>query len=116
MIILTDGAANVSPAKVPSYIPGSHLTKPCTMGLDAATHAKSLGTIVFTIGYDVDADSNGGQCGKEGFSASWALQQMASEPDNYYVKPDPGQLNTIFTRIAADISRPASRLIDNNLS
>jgi Flp pilus assembly protein TadG len=116
MIILTDGAANVSPRFVPGYIPTSHQTQPCTMGIDAATHVKGTGTIVYTIGYDVDADSNGGQCGKEGFNASWALQQMASEPDNYYVKPDPGQLNTIFTRIAADISRPASRLIDNSIS
>ena len=76
-----------------------------------ATQLKARGTIVYTIGYDVDSDSNGGQCGNEGLQASTALKQMASEPDNYYVQPDPGQLNTIFTRIAADISRPSSRLI-----
>ncbi len=33
---------------------------------------------------------------------------------NYYDKPNPGQLSTIFTRIAADLSRPAARLIDDN--
>src|SRR5262245_13239966 len=93
IIILTDGAANESPAKLPSYVPGSHLTKPCTQGMDAAAASRSKGTIVFTIGYDVDADSNGGQCGKEGFNASWALQQMASEPDNYYLQPNPASLN-----------------------
>ena len=119
VIILTDGAANVSPKYVPSYIPSSHFTKPCTMGIDAANHLKAQGTIVYTIGYDVDDDSNGGQCGAEGFTASWALQQMATvDPadgkPNYYNQPIPAQLNTIFTKIAADISRPSSRLIDNN--
>ena len=114
--MVTDGAANVSPRYVPSYIPTPHLTQPCTMGIDAARQIKGAGTIVYTIGYDVDSDSNGGQCGREGFNASYALQQMASEPDNYYVKPDPGRLNYIFTRIAADLQRPASRLIDDNLS
>jgi hypothetical protein len=39
---------------------------------------------------------------------------MASDPTNFYNKPNPGQLNTIFTRIAADLQRPASRLIDDN--
>ena len=85
-------------------------------GVHAADQVKSGGTIVYTIGYDVDSDTNGGQCGNEGLMASAALKQMASEPDNYYVKPDPGQLNTIFTRIAADISRPSSRLIDDTLN
>ena len=39
---------------------------------------------------------------------------MATDPANFYNKPNPGQLNTIFTRIAADLSRPAARLIDDN--
>ena len=117
IIFLSDGAANTTPRFVPNYIDNpADRAKPCGSGVKAANHVKGLGTIVYTIGYDVDADSNGGRCGNEGLTASSALQQMASEPDNYYVKPDPGQLNTIFTRIAADISRPASRLIDDNLS
>lgn len=117
IIFLSDGAANKTPQYVPNYIDNpTDRAKPCGSGVKAASHVKGLGVIVYTIGYDVDSDSNGGQCGKEGITASWALQQMASEPDNYYVKPDPGQLNTIFTRIAADISRPASRLIDDTLS
>ena len=43
------------------------------------------------------------------------IRQIASEPDNFYNKPDPGQLNTIFTRIAADLQQPAARLIDDDL-
>ncbi len=38
---------------------------------------------------------------------------MASNPANYYVRPDTGQLNTIFTQIAADISAGCSRLVDD---
>lgn len=117
MIVLTDGAANTTPRFVPGYLDNaSDRARPCGSGIKAANHVKGTGTIVYTIGYDVDADSNGGQCGAEGFNASWALQQMATvDPSdgkpNYYLQPDPGQLNTIFTKIAADISRPASRLI-----
>ena len=40
---------------------------------------------------------------------------IATDADNFYNKPDPGQLNTIFTRIAADLQRPAARLIDDGL-
>jgi Flp pilus assembly protein TadG len=117
IIILTDGAANTTPRFVPSYLDNaSDRARPCGSGIKAANHVKGTGTIVYTIGYDVDADSNGGQCGAEGFNASWALQQMATvDPSdgkpNYYNQPNPAQLNTIFTKIAADISRPSSRLI-----
>jgi Flp pilus assembly protein TadG len=115
IIFLSDGAANTTPRYLPPYLEPWR-GKPCQAGIHAAEQAKSGGTIVYTIGYDVDADTNGGQCGNEGLMASTALKEMASEPDNYYVKPDPGQLNTIFTRIAADISRPSSRLIDDTLN
>jgi hypothetical protein len=40
---------------------------------------------------------------------------MATSTDNFYNKPNPGELNQIFTRIAADISAPSARLIDNDL-
>lgn len=117
IIFLSDGAANTTPKQVPAIVSSpADRARPCGSGIKVANQIKGQGTIVYTIGYDVDSDSNGGQCGLEGFNASYALQQMASEPDNYYVKPDPGQLNTIFTRIAADISRPSSRLIDDTLS
>ena len=34
------------------------------------------------------------------------------QPGNYFNRPDAGQLNTIFTAIAADISQGVSKLID----
>lgn len=110
IIFLSDGAANQTPKYLPDYIDPNDKA-PCGAGIKAANHVKGTGTIVYTIGYDVDSDSNGGQCGNEGLTASSALLQMASESDNYYLQPDPGKLNKIFTRIAADISRPSSRLI-----
>ena len=117
IVFLSDGAANTTPKEVPAIVSSpADRARPCGSGVKVANQIKGQGTIIYTIGYDVDSDSNGGQCGLEGFNASSALQQMASDPDNYYVKPDPGQLNTIFTRIAADISRPSSRLIDDTLS
>ena len=44
-----------------------------------------------------------------------AIEQIATDLDHYYEKPNPGQLNTIFTQIAADLQRPAARLIDDGL-
>ena len=32
----------------------------------------------------------------------------------FFNKPNPGSLNQIFTKIAADLQRPAARLIDDN--
>ena len=40
------------------------------------------------------------------------LQDIAS-PGNFYSKPSPGQLNTIFAAIATDIGQGSSRLVDD---
>ncbi len=98
-------------------------------------------TIVYTIGYDLDAgtgawerclspDANGHQrastpanyeqCGSWGCTAFDMMRAMATPTPgpnpygNFYNKPDPGSLNLIFTRIAADLAKPAARLIDDN--
>ena len=116
IVFLSDGAANTTPKEVPPIVSSAaDRRKPCGSGVKVANQIKGKGTIVYTIGYDVDSDSNGGQCGNEGLTASAALKQMSSD-DNYYVQPDPGQLKTIFKQIAADIQRPASRLIDNGIN
>jgi hypothetical protein len=41
------------------------------------------------------------------------LQNIAS-PGNFYDKPNGGQLNTIFTAIAEDITAGTSKLVDDN--
>ena len=102
-------------------------------GVQAAALAKSKGTVVYTIGYDLNGsgtdyeqcrqpDANGHMNGSNPVEAtqSWghtaydAIRAIASDPANFYNKPNPGQLNTIFTRIAADLARPAARLIDDD--
>ena len=117
--------------------------RPCGAGVEAAARAKAMSdtngnnTKVYTIGYDLDAGSaapekcrrpdtnghmNGGNPVESGYDAFTAIRAMASqdcpgsqyEPACFYNKPNPGSLNQIFTRIAADLARPAARLIDDD--
>jgi Flp pilus assembly protein TadG len=143
IIFLSDGAANTSPTRLPlgHWRNGtSWRDKPCGAGVQAAANAKSAGDKVYTIGYDLDAgssapercrrpDTNGhynpSNPVESGYDAYTAIQAMASpecELDGdgdgddpcFYNKPVPGTLNGIFTRIAADLARPAARLIDDD--
>ena len=83
---------------------------------------KSRGTIIYSIGYDLDALNGGAnQCEdynsnpeKPAITAYSALSQIATSANHFYNKPDPGQLRTIFNQIAADMSRGSSALIDND--
>ena len=93
------------------------------------------GVIVYTIGYDLDAGTAAPEkCRKpnsrrspergnpveSGIDAYTAIQAMATKKCGdgddacFYNKPSPGSLNQIFTKIAADLQRPAARLIDDN--
>jgi hypothetical protein len=120
LIVLSDGAANLGPSYYPAGSP--YLTQPCHQGVSSAQEIAARGTLVYTIGYDLNAQggdanvctSTNGKDEKPAITAYAALQQMASDSDNFYNKPTPGQLTTIFTRIAADISRPAARLIPDD--
>jgi hypothetical protein len=134
IVFLSDGAANTSPPTLPTSHWANNPTnaaRPCGTGVQSAQRVKDQGTLVYTIGYDLNglgtdperclaAAANGHQgstpesCGSWGCTAYDAIRAMASEPDNFYNKPNPGQLNTIFTRIAADLQRPAARLIDDD--
>jgi Flp pilus assembly protein TadG len=141
IIFVSDGAANTAHETVPTghWRNNDLMTqRPCGSGVEAARIAKDAGIIMYTIGYDLDA---GGAAPERcraarlsdghatslpevpqwwGSTAFDAIQTMASpkcgdgDDPCFYNKPDPGQLNTIFTRIAADLSRPAARLIDDN--
>jgi Flp pilus assembly protein TadG len=118
IIFLTDGAANTGPHFGP-YASASHTerTQPCHSGITSAAAAKATGTWVYTIGYAIGGDDclADRQAGPEApfITPDQALSAMASNPGNYYVRPDTGQLNTIFTQVAADISNGASRLVDD---
>jgi type II secretory pathway pseudopilin PulG len=120
IVFLSDGAANTGPNFLPATSP--YRTKPCGQGVASAGTAKGQGTLIFSIGYDVNevAGSNVCRNGVTGalelppISAEQALQQIATDSTTYYNKPNPGQLNTIFTSIAADISAGRARLVDDN--
>lgn len=135
IVFLSDGAANTSPQALPTAHWRNNPTwtaRPCGSGVEAAARAKAGGTVIYSIGYDLDAGgaaperclaaraSDGHQGSTPEVAQSWgstaydAIRAIASEPANFYNKPDPGQLNTIFTRIAADLQRPAARLVDDN--
>lgn len=120
IVFLTDGAANTGP----SYFSTSNTerTRPCQSGVNSAATAKNAGTWVYTIGYSIGSD----ECLKDrrywnsptqdeapAITPDQALTAMATSPANYYVRPDAGQLNTIFTQVAADIATGASRLVDD---
>ena len=137
IIFLSDGAANTSPVTLPTghwTNNAAHRDRPCGTGVEAAAWSKGRGTIIYTIGYDLDAAggaperclkaaSNGHQgsqpeqCGAWGCTAYDAIQAMASKDalgnPLFYNKPVPGELDTIFRAIALDLAGSKSRLIDN---
>jgi hypothetical protein len=122
IVFLSDGAANTGPGYYPEDSP--YRRTPCHQGEASAQTIAAGGTTVFSIGYDLEHDICQGldQQGtnwvrgpeKPPIAAEEALRGIASEPGNFYNKPDPGQLNTIFASIAADILRGHSKLVDND--
>jgi hypothetical protein len=137
IILLSDGAANTGDTTLPNNSP--YKTQPCHQGITSSETAQAKGTTVYTIGYDLNgAGTDYEQCHPSSWTGpgqnplesppitSWAAMGgdsgaplffpgIASSYDTFYNKPDPGQLNTIFTRIAADIFRTA-QLIDDSLN
>ena len=119
IIFFSDGAANIGPNYYPDTSP--YRTTPCAQGVSSAASVKASGALVYSIGYDLDAPGTtqicrhySGSPESPSITATQALQGIATSINHFYNKPDPGQLNTIFTQIAADISRPSARLIDND--
>jgi hypothetical protein len=122
IVFLSDGAANTGPLYYPASSP--YLTEPCHQGITSAHTIAASGTIVFSIGYDLEHDRcqsetlAGVRSPEHGppvpYTAAVAMPQIASSPGNFYNKPTPGQLNTIFTSIASDILQGSSRLVDDN--
>jgi hypothetical protein len=136
IIFMTDGEANIGPVfdqtKYPGVNPpnGPENMQPCHTAENVATTLKNQGITIYTIGYDLrDQNGNYANCqhgqvsnGKHTDSAGnespsitslQTLQNIAS-PGNFYDKPNGGQLNTIFTAIAEDITAGTSKLVDDN--
>jgi hypothetical protein len=121
IIFLSDGAANIGPTYYPTNSP--YRMQPCHQGVWSAAPIKANGTLIYSIGYDLDAVNGGanvctdynGRLESPSITAYSALQQIASRPDTFYNKPGPGELQTIFTAIAEDIGHGSSALIDNSI-
>ena len=119
IVFFSDGAANYGPTYSPYTASSPYRAAPCRQGVNSAAAIKSRGTLIFSIGYDLNAENGGANVCKNAngnnespsISAYSALQQIASTgPDQYfYDQPTSGQLNTIYTKIAASIT--GARLI-----
>jgi hypothetical protein len=74
---------------------------------------KAKGTVVYSIGYAIGDDggclSYTGSSELPAITAQEALTGIAS-PGNFYSRPTPGQLNSIYGSIAKDIGRGHSSL------
>jgi Putative Flp pilus-assembly TadE/G-like/von Willebrand factor type A domain len=122
IVFLSDGAANYGPTYYSSSSP--YRRRPCNQGVASAANIKARGTIIYSIGYDLDALNGGANRCESAFggnespaiTAYSALQQIASGPNTFFDKPSPGQLRTIFTEIARDIHKGTSALIDNDIT
>lgn len=132
IVILSDGAANVGPSTLPSSSP--YLTDPCGQGVTSAGIAKANKVLVYSIAYTAQGDScwaspgamvNGSVVTNQQFGqvkepdqygqitnpALAALQNMASDPTNFYNLPNPTSLLGIFDRIASDLAGGSSRIV-----
>jgi Flp pilus assembly protein TadG len=119
IIFLSDGAANYGGLLEPLQ----YRTQPCQAGVNSAAAAKAQGMLVYSIGYDLDGingvyercQTRSNTIEVPNMNALEAMQRIATGRSTFYNKPTPGQLNTIFAQIAADIFRTAS-LIDDSLT
>jgi Flp pilus assembly protein TadG len=114
IVFFSDGAANTGPSYYSATNP--YRSQPCHQGGTSAGNAKAAGTIVYSIGYALDDDTGGcrnsnGSVENPAITVYQALGAIASSPDKFLVKPNPGELQTIYTTIAEDISAGSSSLI-----
>jgi hypothetical protein len=125
IVFLSDGAANIGPAYTPEYpATSTYRTQPCHQGVWSADTIKGKGTLIYSIGYDLNA--NGGGANKctsytgatePGITAYSAIEAIASDVpgrQTFFNKPLPGELGGIFGDIAVDLARGTSALIDES--
>jgi Putative Flp pilus-assembly TadE/G-like/von Willebrand factor type A domain len=118
IVFMSDGAANVGPTYYSTSSP--YRMKPCHQGVTSAGYSKTKGTLMYSIGYALDDDTGGckaytGAAEKPTISVYEAMEGIAGS-GNFYNRPDPGQLNTIYAAIAADIRQGTAGLIDDDVS
>jgi uncharacterized membrane protein len=122
IVFFSDGAANTGPSYYGNSSP--YRSQPCHQGVNSAAAAKAKGTIIYSIGYDLNALNGGANnCTAYSFTgppesppitAYQALSQIASSSATFYNQPSAGELTSLFTQVATDVQRGAARLIDNS--
>src|SRR5690348_7572546 len=114
IVFLSDGAANTGPSYYATNSP--YRTQPCHQGVTSAGLSKAAGVTVYSIGYALN-DATGGCTSYTGAAESpaitvyQALGGIATNSSDFYVQPNPGSLQGIYTQIAQDISHGSSSLI-----
>jgi hypothetical protein len=119
IVFLSDGAANYGPSFYPDTSP--YRMTPCHQGDASAATATAAGTLVYSIGYDLGHDVCKGLNPKThqwvnevpAIAAEQAMRGIAGDPSRFYNQPTPGQLNTIYTSVAADLLYGHSKLVDD---
>lgn len=134
IIFLTDGEANYGPCtdangdQVCENNSSPYRARPCRQAITSAQAATAAGTWVYGIAYDTDnvhcwgwrssgVGTDGRSCNKRNgyqfrcaeqpaITAHGTVQQIASDPAKFFYQPNPGDLTTIFERIAEDLTGP----------
>jgi len=117
IVFFTDGAANTGPTYYSTTSP--YRKTPCHQGITSAGAAKATGTVIYSIGYALD-DDTGGCKSYDGtaekplptITVRQTLTQIATSSDKFLERPDSGQLQTIYSQVAQDISHGSSSLIN----
>jgi Flp pilus assembly protein TadG len=118
IVFFSDGAANTGPTYLSSS--STYRTQPCHQGVNSAATIKATGTLIYSIGYDLDALNGGANICQNGVSganespaitAYSAISQIATNSGTFFNRPNPGDLTRVYTQIAAEIG--GTRIIPN---
>jgi hypothetical protein len=140
IIFFTDGEANYGACtdsngdQICENNNSSYRSTPCRQAASSAQAATAAGVWVYGIAYDTSSVScwgwratgtgtDGATCNKRNgyqfrcaeqpsITAYSTVQQIASDSTKFYYQPNPGDLTTIFQRIAADLT--GTRLVDDD--
>jgi Flp pilus assembly protein TadG len=120
IVFFSDGAANTGPTYYSTSSP--YRKQPCHQGVTSAGASKARRTLVYSIGYDLNAlDGGANRCQAStgpneapAITAYQALQQIATDSSTFYNQPSAGDVRAIFLSVAADIRRGSAALVDDN--
>jgi len=121
ILFFSDGAANTGPSWLPSTSP--YRVTPCHQGVSSAATIKGDGTLIYSIGYDLDALNGGAnQCTSQSASgpaesppitAFQALQGISSGTNYFYDQPSAADLSALFTNVATNMLQGTAHLVSN---